>query len=100
VSVAASSDPPAARSTSPTCPRTSACARWRSSIPDLKRPYQWAFNAGITREIRPGLSATFEYFRSDFRDITMRINSLRTAASYDRVDVVSPIDGSVIRPTR
>ena len=64
--------------------------------PDLKRPYQWAFNAGVTREIRPGLSATFEYFRSDFRDITMRINSLRTAASYDRVDVVSPIDGSVI----
>lgn len=64
--------------------------------PDLRRPYQWALNAGITQEIRPGLSASFEYFRSDFRDITMRANSLRTADSYDRVDVVSPLDGRVI----
>jgi hypothetical protein len=64
--------------------------------PDLRRPYQWAFNAGIQQEIRPGLSASFEYYRSDFRNITVRDNSLRTADSYDRVDVVSPIDGSVI----
>ena len=64
--------------------------------PDLRRPYQWAFNAGIQQEIRPGLSASFEYYRSDFRNITVRDNSLRTADSYDRVDVVSPVDGSVI----
>jgi hypothetical protein len=65
--------------------------------PDLRRPYQLAFNAGITQEILQGLSVSFEYFRSDFKNITMRINTLRTADSYDPVDVVSPLDGSVIR---
>ena len=64
--------------------------------PDLKRPYQWAFNAGIQQEILQGLSVSFEYYRSDFRNITMRINSLRNADSYDRFDVASPIDGSAI----
>ncbi len=64
--------------------------------PDLKRPYQWAFNAGIQQEILRGLSLSFEYYRSDFRNITMRTNSLRNADSYDRFEVVSPIDGSVI----
>jgi hypothetical protein len=64
--------------------------------PDLKRPYQLAFNAGITREMLSGLSLSFDYYRSDFRNITMRTNSLRDANSYNRVDVVSPLDGSVI----
>src|SRR4029453_3277859 len=64
--------------------------------PDLKRPYQLAFNAGITHEGLTGLTASFEYFRSDFRNITVRQNSLRTAASYDEFSVVSPLDGSVI----
>jgi hypothetical protein len=43
-----------------------------------------------------GLSVSFEYSRSDFKNITMRYNSLRNADSYDRVDVVSPLDGSII----
>lgn len=64
--------------------------------PDLKRPYQLAFNAGVTHELLTGLTVGFEYFRSDFRNITVRQNSLRTAASYDQTSVVSPIDGSVI----
>jgi hypothetical protein len=64
--------------------------------PDLKRPYQLALNAGVTHEIRTGLTLSFEYFRSDFKNITVRQNSLRNADSYDRVDVVSPLDGKVI----
>jgi Carboxypeptidase regulatory-like domain len=64
--------------------------------PDLQRPYQLAFNAGVTHEILQGLTLSFEYFRSDFRNITLRQNSLRDANSYDRTDVVSPLDGSVI----
>jgi hypothetical protein len=65
--------------------------------PDLKRPYQLALNAGINRELFQGLSVSFEYFRSAFRNITMRANTLRNTSSYDPVDVVSPLDGSVIR---
>ncbi len=64
--------------------------------PDLKRPYQLAFNLGVTHEIVTGLTLSMEYFRSDFRNITVRQNTLRNADSYDRVDVVSPIDGKVI----
>ena len=65
--------------------------------PGLKRPYQYAFNAGITHEVLTGVTVAFEYTRSDFKDITMRTNSLRTAGSYDPADVVSPLDGQVIR---
>ena len=64
--------------------------------PNLKRPYQLAFNAGVTHEILTGLTVSFEYFRSDFRNITVRQNSLRNADSFDRTDVVSPLDGKVI----
>ncbi|MEO7158863.1 MAG: TonB-dependent receptor [Vicinamibacterales bacterium] len=64
--------------------------------PDLKRPYQMALNAGVTHEVLPGLTAAFEYFRSDFSNITVRQNSLRTAASYDQVSIASPLDGSSI----
>ena len=64
--------------------------------PDLARPYQLALNAGITHEVLQGLSVSVEYTRSDFKDITMRSNSLRTPDSYDRIDIVSPLDGSVI----
>ncbi|HYB94280.1 MAG TPA: carboxypeptidase regulatory-like domain-containing protein [Vicinamibacterales bacterium] len=64
--------------------------------PGLKRPYQLAFNAGITHELFSGFTASFEYFRSDFRNITVRQNSLRTAASYDQFSIVSPLDGKVV----
>jgi hypothetical protein len=64
--------------------------------PDLKRPYQLAFNAGITHEVLTGVTASFEYYRSDFRNITVRQNTLRTAASYDQFTIASPLDGSAI----
>jgi hypothetical protein len=64
--------------------------------PDLKRPYQMALNAGVTHEVLTGLTLAFEYFRSDFNNITVRQNSLRTAASYDQVSIASPLDGSSI----
>lgn len=64
--------------------------------PGLKRPYQMALNAGVTHEILTGLTLAFEYFRSDFSNLTVRQNSLRTAASYDQVSIASPLDGSSI----
>ena len=64
--------------------------------PDLQRPYQLAFNAGVTHEVLTGLTVAFEYFRSDFRNITVRQNSLRTAASYDQFTIASPLDGSAV----
>jgi hypothetical protein len=64
--------------------------------PGLERPYSLAVNAGITHELVPGFTLSAEYYRLDFRNITVRQNTLRNADSYTRVDVVSPLDGSVI----
>jgi len=64
--------------------------------PDLKRPYQLAFNAGVTHEVMTGVTVSFDYTRSDFRNITVRQNTLRTAASYDQFSIANPLDGSAI----
>jgi hypothetical protein len=64
--------------------------------PDIKRPYSLTFNLGVTRELFAGFSLAAEYYRIDFRNITMRLNSLLNEASYNRFNVVSPLDGSVI----
>ncbi len=64
--------------------------------PDIKRPYSLAFNLGITHEVMTGLSVAAEYYRIDFKNITVRQNSLLNADSYNQFDVVSPLDGSVI----
>ena len=44
----------------------------------------------------PGLSVAAEYYRIDFKNITVRQNSLLNADSYNQFNVVSPLDGSVI----
>ncbi|HEX7281971.1 MAG TPA: hypothetical protein VF239_07945, partial [Vicinamibacterales bacterium] len=64
--------------------------------PDIKRPYSLAFNLGVTREVMPGLSVAAEYYRIDFKNITVRQNTLLNANSYNQFNVVSPLDGSVI----
>ena len=104
-------------STATTSPRASAAARFLTAgceinfanlptnfgirslaqfDPDIKRPYSLAFNLGITREVLTGLSVAVEYYRIDFKNITVRQNSLRNANSYNQFNVVSPLDGSVI----
>jgi hypothetical protein len=64
--------------------------------PDIKRPYSLAFNLGVTRELFTGFSLAAEYYRIGFKNLTVRQNSLLNADSYNRFDVVSPLDGSVI----
>ncbi len=63
---------------------------------DLKRPYSRPINVGVTHELFTGFSVAAEYYYISFKNITMRTNSLLNAASYNRFDVVSPLDGSVI----
>jgi hypothetical protein len=65
--------------------------------PGLKRPYQLATNLGVSHELFPGVSVTAEWFHTDFNNLTVRNNVLRTAADYTAVDVVSPLDGSVFK---
>ena len=64
--------------------------------PDIKRPYSQAMNIGITRELFSGFSLAAEFYRINFKNITVRQNSLLTAASYNQFNVVSPLNGAVI----
>ena len=71
--------------------------------PDIKRPYSQALNFGITHELLTGLSVAAEYYRIDFKNITMRLNSLLNADSYNRFEVANPLGGDnvpvwVIKP--
>ncbi len=68
------------------------------SQPDenLKRNYSLAFNAGISHQVLPGLSLAAEYYRIDFRNLTVRQNSLLDGNSFNRFEVTSPLDGSTI----
>jgi Carboxypeptidase regulatory-like domain len=64
--------------------------------PNLKRPYSLPINLGISHELFSGFSLAAEYYRIAFKNITVRQNSLLNADSYNRFQVVSPLDGSVI----
>ena len=64
--------------------------------PDIQRPGQYSFNLGVTQEVMGRLTLTAEWYQNRFTDITERNNVLRNADSYTPVQVVSPLDGSVI----
>jgi hypothetical protein len=64
--------------------------------PDIQRPGQYSFNLGLTQELWNRLTVTGEWYHNRFTDVTERNNVARTFDSYVPVDVVSPMDGSVI----
>lgn len=64
--------------------------------PDIQRPGQYSFNLGLTQEILGRLTLTGEWYHNRFTDITERNNVLRNRNSYNPVQIVSPLDGSVI----
>ena len=63
---------------------------------DLKRPYQLAYNVGLSHEVFSGIALTVEYFHSDFKNLIARNYIDRTADSYTRIDVVNPLDQSIV----
>ncbi|MDR1988679.1 MAG: TonB-dependent receptor, partial [Acidobacteriaceae bacterium] len=63
--------------------------------PNLKRPYQYATNIGISHEVMNGLAITAEWIHSDFKNMVTRAYTQRDANSYTPVNVVSPLNGQV-----
>ncbi|HYE88578.1 MAG TPA: TonB-dependent receptor [Vicinamibacterales bacterium] len=63
---------------------------------NLRRPYSLPLNFGVSHELFTGFSLAAEYYRIGFKNITVRQNSALSADSYNRFEVVSPLDGSVI----
>jgi hypothetical protein len=64
--------------------------------PNLQRPYQLAYNVGVSHEVFSGIAVAVEWFHSDFKDMMARNNVLLNADSYVAVPVVNPIDNSLI----
>jgi carboxypeptidase family protein len=44
--------------------------RNKNPDPNLVRPYQMVYNAGLVQELRPGLGVSVNYFRREFHSIT------------------------------
>ena len=57
-----------------------------------KRPYNWAFDVGIQRELMPRVSATVSYFRRWFGNFVVTDNRATTAADYTFFDLPVPAD--------
>lgn len=57
---------------------------------DLKRPYQIETNVSVQRELIPGTSVTFSYFRRDYKNLVWSDNLLIDASDYTPFDVPDP----------
>ena len=77
-------------------PRNFGVLSLSSPDPNIKRPYNLAYNVGLQHELLPGVSVSAEWFHDDFKNLMVRNNVARTADSYTLANVVSPLDGSVI----
>jgi hypothetical protein len=64
--------------------------RNRNPGPDLSRPYQIVYNAGITHELRPGLGLGFNYYRRAFRNVTYTTNLGSPVSAYTPYQVADP----------
>ncbi len=62
-------------------PTTFGVRRNRNPDADLARPYQWVYNVGVTRELRPGLGLALNYYHRKFYDI------------FYTTDLAKPISG-------
>jgi hypothetical protein len=59
--------------------------------PDIERPFQIEWNAGIQREIKPGLSASFNWVRRVHHRIFWSDNILLSHSDYTIVNVPNPL---------
>jgi hypothetical protein len=64
--------------------------------PDIKRGYSIQYNVGVQHELLPRVSVNAYWFYSKFYDLARTDNIQQTFSDYTPVDIVSPLDGSVI----
>ena len=60
------------------------------------REYDWEYSAGVQHELMRGVSVTANWYHRDSYNPTMSVNGPFTMADYAVVNVVSPLDGSII----
>jgi hypothetical protein len=60
------------------------------------REYDWEYSAGVQHELMRGVSLTAAWYHRDSYNMTQSVNGPFTPADYSVVNVVSPLDGSII----
>src|SRR4029079_121460 len=64
----------------------------RNPDPNIKRPYQYEYTAGIQREVVPGVSVSFNWVRRDYKRTFWTDNILVSDSDYTVVNVPHPLD--------
>ena len=68
----------------------------RQPDPDIAREYDWEYSAGIQHELIRNVSVTAAWYHRDTYNMTRSVNVPFGLADYTVVNVVSPLDGSII----
>jgi hypothetical protein len=68
----------------------------RRPDPGIEREYDWEYSAVLQHELFRGVSVSAGWFHRDTYDPTKSVNGPFTMADYAIVNVVSPLDGSII----
>ena len=68
----------------------------RRPDPDIAREYDWEYSAGIQHQLLPGVSVTAAWYHRDTYNMVQSVNGPFTRADYTVVNVVNPLDGSII----
>src|SRR5262249_16507612 len=71
-------------------PTTFGNRRNRNPDPDLERPFQMVYNAGVTHELRPGFGVAFNYYRREFHDVTFTTNLANPVRAYTPFQAAAP----------
>jgi hypothetical protein len=66
--------------------------------PDIKRPYQWEYSAGVQRELRPGVSVSAGWVRRQFHRLFWTDNILVSHDDYTIVEIPNPLGASELIP--
>jgi Carboxypeptidase regulatory-like domain len=64
--------------------------------PDIKRVFNVETTLGVQHELLPGVQVNAGWFHRTFHNLPRQTNTLQSFSDYTRVDVVSPLDGSII----
>jgi hypothetical protein len=67
-----------------------------SPNPDTKRVYNLEGTLGVQHELMPGFQLNAGWFHRTFHNLPRQTNTLQTFSDYTLVNVVSPLDGSII----
>ncbi len=70
----------------------------RVADPDILRPYQWEYSLGLQRELRSGISVSFNWVRRDFSRLFWTDNVLTTFDDYTVIQIPNPVIPSEMIP--